>query len=294
MILPDFVLLTRSNRVWTESGMDSTENCANLDHFNSYKLEVVYNYNSRGFRDSEWPTDPAELKKSIWCVGDSFTVGIGSNVDCTWPKILQKSINVRTINVSMDGASNTWIARKCVRILEEIAPEILIIHWSYLHRVESDNTSLIDEQRAIWCNEDHTIDEQFKNLISNLTKVNLANKSTKIIHSIIPEGLPALILPEKLIRNSWSAIRSTNWPIDYPTTLTEFEILDETIKSDIRKNHSYFVDYLSLGYIDELNNFMKDEKFIGQIKQLDYARDSHHYDKLTATSLVNSILHYLY
>jgi hypothetical protein len=136
MILPDFVLSSRINQTLRHSGIDSPDLCLDKTHFENYPHEISYQYNSRGFRDDEWPDTAEQLKKSIWCVGDSFTVGIGGPKDHTWPTVLQKVTGIRTINISLDGASNNWIARQAQNILTEICPEILIIHWSYLHRRE--------------------------------------------------------------------------------------------------------------------------------------------------------------
>ena len=125
MILSDFILPTRKNQIWSESGMDSRQLCLDQKHFDSYPYAIEYRYNSRGFRDDEWPSSMEELKKCIWCFGDSFTVGVGSPLSHTWVNILQNKSVLRCINISMDGASNDWIARKVVKVLEEIQPETL-------------------------------------------------------------------------------------------------------------------------------------------------------------------------
>jgi hypothetical protein len=138
MILPDFILPSRINQHWHYSGIDSVEHCKDKEHFKNYPYKISYHYNHRGFRDNDWPTSLNELETSIWCLGDSFTVGIGSPVEHTWPWLLQKNTNINTINVSMDGASNNWLARKAQRILEEIRPKVLIIHWSYISRREQN------------------------------------------------------------------------------------------------------------------------------------------------------------
>jgi len=143
MILPDLVLSTRANQHWQFSGMDSLEDCMGKKHFKSYPHAVDYVYNSRGFRDSEWPEDIDQLTHAIWCVGDSFTEGLGSPAEHAWPFLLQNQTNMKTINVSMDGASNAWIARRTVDILTEINPKYIILHWSYLHRREIS-------QQEIW------------------------------------------------------------------------------------------------------------------------------------------------
>ena len=72
--------------------------------------QVKYNYNSRGFRDNEWPTK--NLVDTIWCFGDSFTVGLGQPQNECWPKVLESKINKKTINISLNGGSVNWITRQ--------------------------------------------------------------------------------------------------------------------------------------------------------------------------------------
>ena len=132
MILPDFLLPSRQNKIWSESGIDTINNCHDKSHFKKYPYPITYHYNSRGFRDTEWPQTVFELQNSIWCFGDSFTTGVGSPLSHTWVNILQHRLDKRCINVSMDGASNYWIARKISRVLDKIKPKIIIIQWSFL------------------------------------------------------------------------------------------------------------------------------------------------------------------
>ena len=71
------------------SGMDTLEECQDKDHYLSYTKDISYRYNSRGFRDHEWPEDLSDV---VWCVGDSFTVGIGQPFEETWPQLLGKKL----------------------------------------------------------------------------------------------------------------------------------------------------------------------------------------------------------
>jgi hypothetical protein len=61
MILPDFVLLSRAGLDEKFTGLDSEEFCVNPTQFAQYPHPVLYNYNSRGFRDQEWPDNSTTL-----------------------------------------------------------------------------------------------------------------------------------------------------------------------------------------------------------------------------------------
>ena len=136
MILPDLILSSRVNENSLYTGMDCFDDCRDKDWFKKYPHAVEYNYNSRGFRDAEWPDCAQELKQAVWCIGDSFTVGLGSPRSHTWPHVLAESTATRTINISLDGASNNWIARQALKIVKAVQPRVIVLHWSYLHRRE--------------------------------------------------------------------------------------------------------------------------------------------------------------
>ena len=130
-------------RVWgrgagrmTETGMDQYDQCLpdTRKHFETYPWPVEYNFNSRGFRDDEWSNNFDELKSAVWCLGDSFTLGIGSPREHTWPYQVGKLTGCKVMNCSMDGASNEWLSDLAINILDSFDPPNLVIMWSYTHR----------------------------------------------------------------------------------------------------------------------------------------------------------------
>lgn len=200
-ILPNITLTTRANQFWEQSGLDSLDECLSKSYFNHYPHEVNYKFNSRGFRDEEWPQQITDasikmLQNSIWCFGDSFTLGLGCPYEHTWVKRLQKYTGLRSINISMDGASNEWISRKIISVINEINPKAIVVHWSYFDRKESPDETLIDEDRRIlpYSKEDYQsnlhhleLHENLKNTLRLVKKVeNLASKcQVQVIHSVI-------------------------------------------------------------------------------------------------------------
>jgi hypothetical protein len=178
-MINELQLTETSNHMCMFLGIDSLQLCADKRHFASYPKFVVYQFNNMGYRDEEWPED---LTNKIWCVGDSFTVGLGQPYEEIWPQIIQSKINKRTINVSVNGASNDWIARRVKYIAENFQPEAILVQWSYLHRRELADTTLTDEQRAIWHDTKDTKD--LENFIKNFDAVCKLNAN--IVHSFVP------------------------------------------------------------------------------------------------------------
>lgn len=200
LVLNDLKLPSRANQTWPYSGFDDPKNASDPAAFHSYPYEVSYEFNSRGFRDQEWPT---ELDGVIWCVGDSFTLGMGAPLTHTWPYLLSQLVNRRCINVSMDGASNQWIQRRAQQIWHELQPDWICVQWSFLHRREHANTALTDEDRRIW-NVFATVDEDRDNFMQCVAE--LENTcGEQVIHSTIPMFSNNAIVREltlqQLVRN---------------------------------------------------------------------------------------------
>ena len=243
-ILNEFILTATANLFEVTCGIDTLEGCKDASHYKAYAKSVIYAYNSFGYRDEEWPT---ELNNGIWCIGDSFTVGLGQPYDETWAKLVEKQVGERIINISMNGASNDWIARRAQAIIDNFNPRIILIQWSYCHRREHKDATLTDQDRRIHFVDPIGIREKFAdiqqldklNCIENILKLK-SDVSTQIVHSFIP----------RFAR-----------PDD-----AEF-IYNELTKHNV--------------------NFFPEQP------QVDFARDSHHYDILTASNYANLYLNNL-
>jgi hypothetical protein len=274
VILPDFILPSRVNQCWEYSGMDSIEHCLDKNHFKNYPYHVEYQYNSRGFRDQEWPESIEELKKAIWCVGDSFTVGLGSPVEHTWPRLLQKQTGRRVINVSMDGASNNWIARRTALIQKEINPTNIVIMWSYVHRREHKDCNLDDENRRIYTIESTNLED-----IANFKDCVEIVKHNNVIQLAIPNYLPT-----SNFQNTWNTVRGPGWPLLAPTTVNQLVSLPDFVQNELKEHFKLWPkiqQFVELsGVVSSLNSNIID------VNRLDLARDGHHFDVVTAQWVV--------
>jgi hypothetical protein len=157
-------------------GMDSYEKCYNKQHFKNYKKEIIYQYNSRGFRGAEWPEDLSDV---IWCVGDSFTVGIGQPVEEAWPQLLEKKTGKRCLNLGEDGCSNDSIALRIQEIYKLYNPKLIIAMWSFLHRRRVNGKNIHYDDK------DFNNEADLKNFLLNFDKTN--KLPIKILHTTIPD-----------------------------------------------------------------------------------------------------------
>ena len=180
-MIKEMTLTGTADAIYQSMGIDSLEYCKDPLRFKLWKKQVTYMYNYLGYRDNDWPED---VSNQTWCVGDSFTLGLGQSFEDTWPQLLSKKISNHVINISMNGASNDWIARRVAYILQTFQPENILIQWSFLHRRELNDVSLLDEDKAIWFDTHDSKD--LENFLKNVNLVELHKNKTKVIHSFIP------------------------------------------------------------------------------------------------------------
>ena len=204
------------------SGIDHPNFCMNKEHFKNYTKLVSYEYNSRGFRDQEWPID---LKNRIWCIGDSFTVGLGQPAEETWPALLEKKIGERCINIGEDGCSNDLMSLRAEYIKKEMEPKIIIIIWSFFWRrfINGKNVHFDYNKREL-------PKDDIENFVKNFIKVN-QNPNCKILNYFIPDCM---------ITSSSTLLRS---------------IKDKNKKNFIKllKYHYPTVDFLNCEEIEQLD-----------------------------------------
>lgn len=288
MILPDLILPKNSNQCWQHSGVDSPDHCQDRRHFANYPYSLSYEYNSRGFRDAEWPSDTEQLTESIWCVGDSFTVGIGSPLNHTWPWLLSVATDTRTINVSMDGASNNWIARQAVKILQKITPKIMVIHWSYLHRREGF-TKLNNEARY-----------RFIMLYQKIKDPDWPSLDQLEHFHTLPLHIQNEILNQ--YHNYWGQDITDDqlrlWHIrsdieqDFVNTCQCMDLVDRH-SGHTRLIHSFVPEFLQSHQEQFFKKLQTKHPVIPEFQRLDLARDKHHYDIKTSEFFVQQILQVL-
>ncbi len=112
-------------------GMDTLMHCRSKTHYLRWRRPISYEFNSRGFRDREWPQDFSSV---TWCVGDSETMGLGLPIDDTWPRQLESISSKPVIMVALLGAGNEWIRDAAMTILQSLPGAQVILHWSFLWR----------------------------------------------------------------------------------------------------------------------------------------------------------------
>lgn len=286
MILQDLVLPSRVHKQWAYCGMDSAESCNDKTHFQNYPYPISYVYNSRGFRDAEWPSTMLELQDAIWCIGDSFTTGIGQPWDHVWPMVLANRTAQRTINISMDGASNDWIFRRAIDVMRAVAPVQMVVMWSYTHRRESPRIDLSDEQRRVLSNRCST-EQDYDHWVGLSNRLHVAN--SKITQLTIPDFHVIPSVPEMDAQDLWNAIKGKDWP-DCPKTSADLEKLPQLISDEIKNLHQCQtqLERLLTKKPKKTPNLLADVIDISQ--RLDWARDHHHFDILTAKWVVQQIL----
>ncbi len=231
MILQDLILFYKRNLTTNTSGIDSLALCPNKDHFKNFKYDVAYKYNSRGFRGKEWPETIEEAQSAIWCIGDSFTVGLGSPYDHTWTQVLQQKSNKQTVNVSMDGASNEWISKTAIKILNEVKPVNMVLMWSYIHRRHSmfgrKPVKLVDDELSRQHYINSTDIEDLENFSQCVRSLLPWKEQTNFIHLTIPGYAPLSLVDQghAILRQHYNNVVPYFKNLDFARDFHHFDLL---------------------------------------------------------------------
>jgi hypothetical protein len=185
----------------------------------------------------------------------------------------------------MDCASNTWMSRRAQQIIKEIAPKQMVVLWSYIHRRESPNIDLPDDDRRLHFKKSNSDLDDLKNFINCYTNLKNCSAGTNIFNGIIPHsGFPSMDNFYDRMIQDWHNIKDLSWPEFPPTTLSEFNQLPAHIKQETTDIFSS--NELETWFIQ--NNFVKHNQLI-KLSNLDYARDYHHFDRVTSEFFVQEI-----
>ena len=275
-------LRSHANRYFTEYGIDNPNECTCRAHYDS-SPPVEYQYNEIGFREKSVKTF---LGPEILAIGDSFTVSLGLNLEDSWVKQLEKELNYSVLNFGMNGASNNWIARKCLQLLEYFDPPCVVLHWSFSHRRETDKTHLPDEARMVHIDQNLDPAIDYNNWLACVEAVENNRKNIPIVHSFIYDWHPAKI--------DYTSVK-TRIPIIPPMALSlppsmqqDFQLRIALIMALTKKysnsDEVYEQFNKQLGVTRAEVNYLVDK-----LKEYDLARDGFHYGPVTSKKLSNLI-----
>jgi hypothetical protein len=271
--------------------MDCLAECKDKNHFRQYPDPVVYQYNSRGFRDAEWPDD---LKNSIWCVGDSFTVGLGTPFEYIWPQVLQKKTRKRTINLSMDGASNNWMARRAADVLTIVQPSTMIFMWSYVERREDDFNLVLQQKWESFYLQVRDPSWPSVNRIEDFAQLpyeirqELRTQHVCGPYLAISEDLSS-IAPQHNIDELLRMQLPDATDSDHERNFTECLKILSDANVCTKLIHTFIPDFATVNqhqYLAQLNT----NAVIPPFPILDWARDHHHFDRKTSDWLVTQLM----
>ena len=194
------------------SGMDTLESCYDKDHYLSYTKDISYRYNSRGFRDHEWPEDLSDV---VWCVGDSFTVGIGQPFEETWPQLLENKTGKRCLNIGQGGCANDTMALRIREICKLYKPKLIVVMWSYFSRRR------IDGENVQFDKNDFGVERDIKNFHRNFSLCQKLN--VNLINFTVPCAFDDITYLEK----KYPELKSIR-QLDYARDHNHFDIKTST------------------------------------------------------------------
>jgi hypothetical protein len=138
MILPEIKVDEFVNKSYDFLATDNVNNPTllknyknDLTEYHQYPDKVRYEFNSRGFRDDEWPEN---LDGAVWCFGDSAGFGLGLNVDNSFPYLLKNKSQQNVISCCKIMAYNDWMLETAQQIIDNTNPGYIVLQYSWLNR----------------------------------------------------------------------------------------------------------------------------------------------------------------
>lgn len=89
--------------------------------------DITYKWNTYGFRSDEFVDDDRD---SIIAIGDSFTMGLGSAVEHTWPEVLRtKFSDTKLYNLGLAVCSTDYVVRAIAKTIDVLRPRAVFVLW---------------------------------------------------------------------------------------------------------------------------------------------------------------------
>jgi hypothetical protein len=157
------------------SGTDSLANLnKNKDRLQWDNIEILYNYNSHGFRSQEFL--PFQGKPVNVALGCSFTEGVGLPAHMTWPSLIENKTGITTLNFGVGGGSGDTVAMILSNISEFFNIQTAYILWPRLERFDFYAGNNIDSVTA------NTVKKHEECLVMDEHAIPRFQKNQKIAH----------------------------------------------------------------------------------------------------------------
>lgn len=105
------------------------------DHWYYYNTPIEYNWNTNKYRMTHEIED-TQWDNYVYFSGCSYTVGVGVELEKTFPAIVSKNANCDYVNTSIGGASVELVLHNTVDFLSKckVLPKAIIINWPEIAR----------------------------------------------------------------------------------------------------------------------------------------------------------------
>lgn len=254
----------------------------------SWTTPIDYRFNSRGFRDHEWPDN---LDHVIWCIGGSELLGTGVAFDQACPRQLAQLTESKVIDVSIIGASNDWITRQFQNIKAGLGDSFktALIQWSFSTRSElslndAKDQELIDLYNAI----------KMPNWPDIKGFDSLSMLDDKIRQEIIDNPYFAKISAMDGAAENGQIHYKKEFVLDYAGAKHLLGLIDkiESIKGNTQVIYSFCPKFAEPGEDEFIYGQLRDKgiDFIPEYPQIDMARDRSHSGPATHLMYAKSVL----
>jgi hypothetical protein len=103
-----------------------------LQRFGWIDKEIIYEFNSHGFRADSFDSDQA----SVVSLGCSHTFGVGCDYESTWSFLVSSSMGLKNYNLGVGGSSNDTAFRLANYWIPKLMPKVVVFLSTELTRLE--------------------------------------------------------------------------------------------------------------------------------------------------------------
>jgi len=148
------------------------ERYEDLKQYGWIDKQIVYEFNSHGFRADQFNTTQASLVS----LGCSHTFGVGCNIENTWAHLVSSALNLKNFNLGVGGSSNDTAFRLAQYWIPKLNPRIVVFLSTEKTRFELHNATDQIQDLSVW-NKFSNTDQFYQHWITN--EINCAMNYSK-------------------------------------------------------------------------------------------------------------------
>jgi hypothetical protein len=155
------------------------------DDWYYHNIDITYSFNNLGYRCSDF--DKIDQNNYILFTGCSHTMGVGLELEKTYPYLLSKQLGMDYYNLSIPASGMDMVEYNLLSWLFKVPkkPKLIVIQWPDHSRfVEYDST-----HNHVLCRGSWQTDPKYISFITNSEDIGLANARKAMTYNLLQNNI---------------------------------------------------------------------------------------------------------